>query len=356
MNIKKKIMCRNVEIGGDAPISIQSMTNVETADTEKVIRQIIDLQNAGCEIVRVAVPDMESAEAIKKIKKHIEIPLVADIHFDYRLAIKSMEMGVDKIRINPGNIGSKENIKKVVDNAKSRNIPIRIGVNSGSLERDIVEKFGGVTPEGLVLSAKRHIDILESMDFDNIVVSIKSSSVDLNYKAHKLLWEEVKYPLHIGITESGTIKSGKIKSAIGIGSLILAGIGNTMRVSLTGNPVEEVIFAKEILESVGHRKKNIEIISCPTCGRTKISLEKIALEIEDSIKPLEEYRNKNSLKPIKVAVMGCVVNGPGEAKEADFGLAGGDGKAVIFKKGKIFKQVAEDEVLEELFQLIKEYR
>ncbi len=356
MNGKRKIICGDVAIGGDAPISIQSMTNVDTANIKEVTAQITRLEEAGCEIIRVAVPDMASAEAIKIIKKTMKVPLVADIHFDYRLAIKSMAMGADKIRINPGNIGKRENVEKVVKEAKSRQIPIRIGVNSGSLEKDIVKKYGGVTAEGLVLSAKRNIQLLEDLDFDNIVVSIKSSNPKMNYDAHKMLWEDVKYPLHIGVTESGTTESGKVKSAVGIGALLLAGIGNTMRVSLTGDPVEEVLLAQEILKATGKRAQGIELVSCPTCGRTKINLEKIALQVEKAIKPIECERAKKGLKPIKVAVMGCVVNGPGEAKEADFGIAGGDGKAVIFQKGEVLKTVEEEKVLEEFLALIRAYK
>ncbi len=354
--MKRKIMCGDVAIGGDAPISIQSMTNVPTADVKKVVEQISKLEYEGCQIVRVAVPDIEAAEAIKTIKKSISIPLVADIHFDYKLAILSMQMGADKIRINPGNIGNVEKIKKVIEAAKERNIPIRVGVNSGSLEKDILEKYGKVTAKGLVESAQRNVQLIEDMDFQDMVISIKSSDVKLNYEAHKILWKDVDYPLHIGITESGTVKSGKIKSAVGIGALLLEGIGNTMRVSLTGDPVEEVIFARSILESVSERPAGIDLVSCPTCGRTKINLENIALEVEKAIKPLEKERSQKGLKPIKVAVMGCVVNGPGEAKEADFGIAGGDGRAVIFQKGKVVKTVKEENVLEELIELIKYYK
>lgn len=351
--MRKSVRCGDVEIGGEAPISIQSMTNVDTRDVKKVIEQIKALEDAGCEIVRLAVPDMESAEAFSEIKRNVRVPLVADIHFDYRLAIAAIKNGADKVRINPGNIGSVDRIKAVVEAAKERQIPIRVGVNSGSLEKDIVEKNNGVTAIGLAESALRNVKILEDMDFDDIVISLKSSDVRLNYEAHKLIYEKTKYPLHIGITESGTVNSGKLKSAIGIGSLLLAGIGDTMRVSLTGDPVKEVLFARDILRSTGIRPCGINLVSCPTCGRTKLDLERIALQVEEAVKKLEPQRESKGLPPITVAVMGCVVNGPGEAKEADFGVAGGDGKGVIFAKGKIIKTVEEEKIVEELLNLLE---
>lgn len=350
--MKKSVRCGNVIIGGGAPISIQSMTNVDTRDIKRVIEQIKALEDAGCEIVRLAVPDMEAAEAFSQIKKKVEVPLVADIHFDYRLAIAAIKNGADKVRINPGNIGSIDRVKAVVEAAKGRKIPIRVGVNSGSLEKDILEKNGGVTAEGLAESALRNVKLLEDMDFDDIVISLKSSNVSLNYEAHKLIFEQTQHPLHIGITESGTVNSGKLKSAIGIGGLLLAGIGDTMRVSLTGDPVKEVYFARDILRSIGIRPSGINLVSCPTCGRTKVDLETIALQVEEAVKKIEPQRQAKGLPPITVAVMGCVVNGPGEAKEADFGVAGGDGKGVIFAKGEIIKTVSEDKIVEELLNLI----
>lgn len=351
--MRKSVRCGDIEIGGEAPISIQSMTNVDTRDVKKVIEQIKALEDAGCEIVRLAVPDMESAEVFSEIKRNVRVPLVADIHFDYRLAIAAIKNGADKVRINPGNIGSVDRIKAVVEAAKERQIPIRVGVNSGSLEKDIVEKNKGVTAKGLAESALRNVKILEDMDFDDIVISLKSSDVRLNYEAHKLIYEKTKYPLHIGITESGTVNSGKLKSAIGIGSLLLAGIGDTMRVSLTGDPVKEVLFARDILRTTGIRPCGINLVSCPTCGRTKLDLERIALQVEEAVKKLEPQRESKCLPPITVAVMGCVVNGPGEAKEADFGVAGGDGKGVIFAKGKIIKTVEEEKIVEELLNLLE---
>lgn len=353
--MKKSIWCGNVEIGGNAPISIQSMTNTDTRDVESTVKQIKELQEAGCQIVRLAIPDMEAAKAFGEIKKAVDIPLVADIHFDYKLAIAAMENGADKVRINPGNIGSRERVQAVVDAAKKYNVPIRVGVNSGSLEKDIVAKYGGVTAEGLAESALNNVKLLEDMGFDNIVISLKSSDVKLNYDAYKIVDEKSDYPLHVGITESGTVNGGKLKSAIGIGGLLLGGIGNTMRVSFTGNPVNEVHFAREILKASGIRPAGINLVSCPTCGRTQVDLEKIALQVEEEIKRIEPEREKRGLPPITVAVMGCVVNGPGEAKEADFGIAGGDGKGIIFAKGEILKTVNEDELASELIKLISTY-
>ncbi|MCQ2550601.1 MAG: flavodoxin-dependent (E)-4-hydroxy-3-methylbut-2-enyl-diphosphate synthase [Clostridia bacterium] len=339
----RQVKVKDVLIGGGAPITIQSMTNVDSRDSKALIKQILDLEEAGCEIVRMAVPDMESVQSIKEVKKHIHIPLVADIHFDYRLAVAAIEAGVDKVRINPGNIGSVENVKVVVDAAKERNIPIRVGVNSGSLEKDILAKYGKVTAEGLAESALRNLKVIEDLGYDNLVVSLKSSDVKMNYEAHKILSERTDHPIHIGITEAGTMKLGKTKSAIGIGALLLDGIGDTMRVSLTANPVEEVKYAKEILKVLGLRKQGVNYISCPTCGRTKIDLEGLTEKIEAKLEGFDG---------ITVAIMGCAVNGPGEAKEADFGVAGGDGKGLLFKKGEIIKSVKEEEIPDALYDLI----
>ena len=324
-------------IGGGNPILIQSMTNTKTEDVEATIAQILRLEEAGCEIIRCTVPTMEAALALKEIKKRIHIPLVADIHFDYKMAIAAMENGADKIRINPGNIGSIDRIKAVVDCAKERNIPIRIGVNSGSLEKELVEKYNGVTAEGIVESALDKVKIVEDLGYDNLVVSIKSSDVMMCAKAHELIAEKCKYPLHVGITESGTVFSGNIKSSVGLGIILSQGIGDTIRVSLTGDPVEEIKTAKLVLRTLGLRKGGIEVVSCPTCGRTQIDLIKLANEVETLVAgiPLD----------IKVAVMGCIVNGPGEAKEADIGIAGGKGEGLLIKKGEIIKKVPEDQLL-----------
>ena len=324
-------------IGGGNPILIQSMTNTKTEDVEATVAQILRLEEAGCEIVRCTVPTMEAALALKEIKKQIHIPLVADIHFDYKMAIAAMENGADKIRINPGNIGSIDRIKAVVDCAKERNIPIRIGVNSGSLEKELVEKYNGVTAEGIVESALDKVKIVEDLGYDNLVVSIKSSDVMMCAKAHELIAEKCKYPLHVGITESGTVFSGNIKSSVGLGIILSQGIGDTIRVSLTGDPVEEIKTAKLVLRTLGLRKGGIEVVSCPTCGRTQIDLIKLANEVETLVAgiPLD----------IKVAVMGCIVNGPGEAKEADIGIAGGKGEGLLIKKGEIIKKVPEDQLL-----------
>ena len=342
--LTKEIRIGDLKIGGTNQIVIQSMNNTDTRDVKSTVEQIKRLEDAGCEITRVAVLDREAAECLKDIKKQIKIPLVADIHFDYRLALESMENGIDKLRINPGNIGDIEKIKLVVSKAKERDIPIRIGVNSGSLEKDIVEKYGKVTPDGLVESALRHVKILEDLDYDNIVVSLKSSNVQLSIKAHSLISELIDYPLHIGITESGTSYSGSIKSAVGIGSILSRGIGDTIRVSLTTDPVEEIKCAKDILKSLGLRKFGVEFISCPTCGRTQIDLVKLANEVEEKCSNI----NKN----IKVAIMGCVVNGPGEAKEADIGVCGGKGVGIIIKKGEVVKRVNEEELVESLIDEI----
>lgn len=339
-----KIKTGNLFIGGDAPISVQSMTNTKTSNIDETAAQIQMLQDADCDIVRVAVPDMEAAMAISEIKKRISIPLVADIHFDYRLAIASMENGADKVRINPGNIGSIERVKSVVSCANERRIPIRIGVNSGSLEKELLYKYGGVTPEALVESALNHVKILEDLNFQDIVISLKSSNVPLTIAAYRLMSEKVPYPLHIGVTEAGTVYRGTIKSSVGIGALLAQGIGDTIRVSLTGDPVSEVKAGKEILKSLGLLNRGPEFISCPTCGRTKINLISIAEEVEKALEGLD--RN------LKIAVMGCAVNGPGEAKDADIGIAGGDGCAILFKKGQIIKKVPEDRIVEELLSEI----
>ena len=333
----KVIQIGDRKIGGGNPILIQSMTNTKTEDVEQTVAQILALEQAGCDIIRCAVPTMEAAKALKEIKKQIHIPLVADIHFDYKMAIAAMENGADKIRINPGNIGSTDKIKAVVDVAKSRNIPIRVGVNSGSLEKDIVEKYNGVTAKGLVESALDKVKIIEDLGYDNLVISIKSSDVLMCVKAHELIAEQTNYPLHVGITESGTIFSGSIKSSIGLGLILNQGIGDTIRVSLTDDPVREVEAAKLILRTLGLRKGGIEVVSCPTCGRTRIDLIGLASRVEELV--------KNYDLDIKIAVMGCVVNGPGEAKEADLGIAGGDGCGVLIKHGEIVKKCDEDKLL-----------
>ncbi len=345
--MKKSVYCRNIKIGGGAPVSVQSMTNVDSRDEKTLLAQIEKLSAAGCDIVRIAVPDMEASEVFAKIRKKTDMPLVADIHFDYKLAIAAIDAGADKIRINPGNIGSRERVKVVVDAAKERQIPIRIGVNSGSLEKDILEKNGGVTAEGLAESALRSAAYIEDLGYDNLVISLKSSDVVMNYQAHKLVAERTEHPLHIGITEAGTLKRGQVKSAVGIGALLLAGIGDTLRVSLTADPVEEVLYAQQILETVGLRKPRFDLVSCPTCGRTRVDLQGLAEEVDRRLS-----EEKNLPEGLKVAVMGCVVNGPGEAKEADFGVAGGDGKGVIFAKGQVLKTVAEKDIPEELIKVI----
>lgn len=336
----KVIQIGDRKIGGGNPVLIQSMTNTHTEDVEATVAQILRLEAAGCEIIRCTVPTMEAAEALAEIKKQIHIPLVADIHFDYKMAIAAMENGADKIRINPGNIGSIDRIKAVVDTAKERNIPIRIGVNSGSLEKELVSKYGGVTAEGLVESALDKVRIIEELGYDNLVVSIKSSDVMMCAKAHELIAEKCIYPLHVGITEAGTLYSGNIKSSIGLGIILSQGIGDTIRVSLTGDPVEEVKTAKLVLRTLGLRKGGIEVVSCPTCGRTQIDLIGLANKVETMVAgiPLD----------IKVAVMGCVVNGPGEAKEADIGIAGGKGEGLLIKKGEIVKKLPEDQLLDAL--------
>lgn len=340
MKKTRVIKIGNRVIGGGNPILIQSMTNTKTEDVASTVAQIQQLSAAGCDIIRCAVPTMEAAQALAQIKKQIDIPLVADIHFDYRLAVAAMEYGADKIRINPGNIGSEDRIKAVIDAASKRQIPIRVGVNSGSLEKELVEKYRGVTAEGIVESALDKVRIIEGFGYDNLVISIKSSDVMMCVKAHELISNETNYPLHVGITEAGTITSGNIKSAIGLGLILNQGIGDTIRVSLTGDPLEEIKAAKLILKTLGLRKGGIEIVSCPTCGRTQIDLIGLANQVENMVAdiPLD----------IKVAVMGCVVNGPGEAKEADIGIAGGIGEGLIMKKGQIIKKVPEQELLSAL--------
>lgn len=338
----KVIQIGNVKIGGGNPVAIQSMTNTKTEDVAATVAQILALEAVGCEIIRCAVPTMEAAKALAEIKKQIHIPLVADIHFDYRLAIAAIENGADKIRINPGNIGDMDRVRQVVEKAKEYNIPIRVGVNSGSLEKNLVEKYGGVTAEGIVESALDKVHIIEEMGYDNLVVSIKSSDVLMCVKAHELIAKECNYPLHVGITESGTVLSGNIKSSVGLGIILHQGIGDTIRVSLTGDPLEEIKSAKLILKTLGLRKGGIEVVSCPTCGRTRIDLIGLANQVENMVAdiPLD----------IKVAVMGCVVNGPGEAKEADIGIAGGIGEGLLIKKGEVVKKVKEEELLETLRQ------
>lgn len=338
--LTKEVHIGNRVIGGSHPILIQSMTNTKTEDVAATVAQIQKLTKAGCDIIRCAVPTMEAAKALAEIKKQITIPLVADIHFDYKLAIAAIENGADKIRINPGNIGSTDRVKAVVDVAKANNIPIRVGVNSGSLEKNLVEKYHGVTAEGIVESALDKVKIIEDMGYDNLVVSIKSSDVLMCVKAHELISDKTDHPLHVGITEAGTIISGNIKSSIGLGLILSQGIGDTIRVSLTGDPVEEIKSAKLILRTLGLRKGGIEVVSCPTCGRTQIDLIGLANQVETMVAefPLD----------IKVAVMGCVVNGPGEAKEADLGVAGGIGEGLIIKKGEVYKKVPEAQLLEAL--------
>lgn len=333
----KTVQIGNKVIGGGNPVLVQSMTNTATQDINATVAQIKRLEAAGCEIVRCTVPDMEAAKALKEIKKQISIPLVADIHFDYRMAIAAMENGADKIRINPGNIGSSDKVRQVVCAAKERNIPIRIGVNSGSLERPFLEKYGGVTAEGIVESALDKVRLIEDMGYDNLVISIKSSNVLMCIKAHELLAEKTLYPLHVGITEAGTVWSGNIKSAAGMGIILYQGIGDTIRVSLSGDPVEEVKTAKLLLRTLGLRQGGIEVVSCPTCGRTKIDLIALANQVETLVASYPFT--------IKVAVMGCVVNGPGEAKEADLGIAGGIGEGLLIKKGEIIRKVPEEELL-----------
>lgn len=333
----KKIRIGNVTIGGGSPVAIQSMTNTKTEDVVSSVAQIERLTAAGCDIIRMAVPTMEAAKALGEIKKQIRIPLVADIHFDYRLALAAMENGADKIRINPGNIGDEDRVRQVVEMAKERDIPIRVGVNSGSLEKHLVEKYGKVTAEGLVESALDKVAMIEKFGYDNLVISIKSSDVMMCVEAHELIAKQTAYPLHVGITESGTINRGNIKSALGLGLILRQGIGDTIRVSLTGDPVEEIKSAKIILSTLGLRRGGVEVVSCPTCGRTQIDLIGLANQVENMVEDID--------LDVKVAVMGCVVNGPGEAKEADFAVAGGKGEGLLMKKGEIIKKLPESELL-----------
>ena len=340
----KQIHVGSVAVGGGAPVSIQSMTNTRTDDVEATLKQIRELAAAGCDIVRVAVPDMDAARAVGKIKEQCPIPLVVDIHFDYKLALEAIAAGADKVRINPGNIGGEDRVKAVADACRQKNIPIRIGVNGGSLEKPLLAKYGGVCPEAMVESAFGHIKLLNKFDFDDICVSLKSSSVPMTMKAYQIMSLESDYPLHIGVTEAGTVRMGTLKSAVGIGGLLALGIGDTMRVSLSADPVEEVYAARNILKAAGIRREGAELVSCPTCGRTRIDLIALAGEVEQRLKSVD--------KPITVAVMGCAVNGPGEASAADCGIAGGVGEGLLFKKGEIIKKVPQDRLVDELFALI----
>ena len=340
----KQMRVGGVPIGGGAPVTIQSMTNTNTADVEATVMQIRRLQSAGCEIVRVAVPDKASAFAIGAIREGIDIPLVADIHFDYRLALEAIAAGADKVRLNPGNIGGEDRVKVVADACRAKGIPIRIGVNGGSLEKQLLAKHGGVTPEALVESALGHVALLNRFEFDDICISLKSSSVPITMAAYRLMSERTEYPLHLGVTEAGTLKMGTLKSAVGIGGLLALGIGDTFRVTLTADPIEEIYVARDILKAVGLRREGPELIACPTCGRTKIDLIPLAQEVERRLESVH--------KPITVAVMGCAVNGPGEAAAADVGIAGGDGVGLLFRKGEIVRRVPQEALVEELFALI----
>lgn len=344
--MSKIVTVGNIKMGGNNPITVQSMLNKPAHDIEGNIKQAIELQNAGCDIIRAAVPDMQSVRLISALKQAVKVPIVADIHFDYRLAIESVNAGADKIRINPGNIGGEDRVKAVATACANKNIPIRIGVNSGSLEKNILAKYNGITAEGMRDSALYHASLLEKFDFDNIVISIKSSNVETMVKAYRLTSQSCDYPLHLGVTEAGTERMGLIKSSIGIGSLLLDGIGDTIRVSLTADPVKEVYAGIDILKAVGLYNKGVNIVSCPTCGRTKINLIELAGQVEDALRDCD--------KNIKVAVMGCAVNGPGEARDADIGIAGGDNCGLIFKKGEIIKKVPQDKLLEELLLQINE--
>ena len=340
----KQILVGGIPIGGGAPVSIQSMTNTRTDNVEATLHQIRTLAAAGCEIIRVAVPDMAAARAVGKIKEGSPIPVVVDIHFDYKLALEAIAAGADKVRINPGNIGGADHVKAVARACAQREIPIRIGVNGGSLEKSLLAKYGGVCPEAMVESAFGHIRLLNQFDFDDICVSLKSSSVPITMKAYQLMREKSNYPLHIGVTEAGTVRMGTLKSAVGIGGLLALGIGDTMRVSLSADPVEEIYAAREILKAAGIRKEGAELVSCPTCGRTRIDLIALANEVEERLKEVD--------KPITVAVMGCVVNGPGEASAADCGIAGGVGEGLLFQRGQIVKRVPQEQLVDELFALI----
>jgi (E)-4-hydroxy-3-methylbut-2-enyl-diphosphate synthase len=344
----KEVKIRNITIGGGNPIAIQSMCNADPHDADALLEQIKRLEEAGCQIVRLTVPDDEALSTFAKVREKTEMPLVADIHFDYRMAVGAIEAGADKIRINPGNIGSEDKVLKVVETAKKYGIPIRVGVNSGSLEKDLLEKYGGVCPEALAESAIKNAKLIEDMGYDNLVISIKSSDPKTNFLAHKIAAGMTDHPFHIGITEAGTLRRGKVKSAVGIGALLLSGIGDTMRVSLTADPVEEVYFAKEILEAAGLRKPKFDIVSCPTCGRTKIDLPKLVDEVEHAL------NDSGVPEGLKVAVMGCVVNGPGEAREADYGVCGGAGKGAIMVRGEVVETVDEKDLCSELIRIIKE--
>ncbi len=350
--LSRQMMIGRVPVGGTAPISIQSMTNTDTRDVQASLNQIERLAGVGCNIVRLSVSDMKAAAAFGEIKKASPLPMVADIHFDYRLALAAMENGADKVRINPGNIGSEENIRRVLDKAKSCGIPIRIGVNSGSLEHDIIAKYGSVTAEGLAESAEKAVRYAESFGFEDVVVSLKSSDVQMNHKAHKLLAERIDNPLHIGLTEAGVGEMAELKSVAALSALLLEGIGDTMRVSLTGDPVREVLLAKKILKAVGIKKGGIDFVSCPTCGRTEVDLQTMASNLEKQLKPISLELEKTG-KSLRVAVMGCAVNGPGEASSADIGVACGKGEGLIFAKGKTLKKVPEAEIIDELLTLIK---
>lgn len=345
--LTREVRVGNVKIGGNNPISVQSMTNTDTRDVKKTVEQIKRLEKAGCDIVRVAVVDMEAAKAISKIKEQINIPIIADIHFDYKLALEAINQGVDGIRINPGNIGSIDRVRAVVEKCKERDLKIRIGVNGGSLEKELLKKYGSPTAKALVESAMGHVKILEDLDFHNIVISLKSSNIYTAVEAYELMSQKVDYPLHIGITEAGGVRAGTIKSSIGIGSLLLKGIGDTMRISLTGDPVEEVKVAKDILRSLNLLNDKIKIVSCPTCGRCNIDLIKIANEVEEKIQDID--------KNMTVAIMGCVVNGPGEAREADIGIAGGKGQGILFKKGETVRKIPADKLVEELLDEINKF-
>lgn len=340
----KKVKVGNIFIGGDSPVTVQSMLNKPAHNFEESVKQAIELEKAGCQIIRGAVPDIDAVPLIEELKKNVSVPIVADIHFDYRLAIEAVAAGVDKVRINPGNIGSDDRVKAVVKACQNKNIPIRIGVNSGSVEKEILAKYGAPTPEAMAESAMYHASLLEKFDFDDIVISIKSSSVENMIKAYEIVAEKCDYPLHLGVTEAGTARMGLIKSSAGIGSLLMHGIGDTIRVSLTDDPVNEVYAGIDILKALGLKNDSVQIVSCPTCGRTKIDLIKVAGEVENALKDCK--------KQIKVAVMGCVVNGPGEAREADIGIAGGDGCAMLFKKGEVLRKIDEKDIVKELLEEI----
>ncbi len=347
----KQVYCGQLPIGGDAPITIQSMTNTDTRDVKATIEQIKALAIAGCQIIRVAVPDMEAAEAIKEIKKASPLPVVADIHFDYRLAIQAIKSGADKIRINPGNIGDTDRVKQVIDTAKEYGIPMRIGVNGGSLEKELLEKYKGVTAEALAESAMNNIKLVEDMGFNDIVVSIKSSNVLLNHQAHMMIADQTEHPIHIGVTEAGSPSKGQIKSAMGIGALLLSGVGDTLRVSLTGDPLNEIPVAKDILKYAGYREDGVNLVSCPTCGRCSVKMDGIVEEIEKKMATLTGLPDG-----ITAAVMGCEVNGPGEARSADIGMAFGKGKAALFKKGEIIKTIPADSAVNEFIQELKNFK